>query len=421
MNEPSTYDGGVPAALASGACAARAHPLKPPSRPTIVIDKHILRNRATGYAVIFLMPAVAMLTFLRSCTALCSVLALVGCKQATQTSEPPPSNLTPRTFRMGFAANPPKPTTQSAVQTITAWSTRADAAIMHNSVPYKVLLGGTVDATTYVDSVDLPLANFYRGKGFPITITVDVTDGLNRSAEAPELVTLHRSIAEPAVQQVYRDYVKALVSTIRPEYLGLAAETNLIRDQAPPAVYGALVQMTNAAAADVRALGGKQPLLYTSIQADEAWGPPPASYRGAERDFQDFSFMQVLAISSYPYFFFSDPDQIPLDYYTRIANGRSLPIMVVEGGWTSAAVGSVQSTPAKQARYLRRQELMLDSAKAIAVFQLTYTDLDISAYQPLPAGSILPLFASLGHVDVNFVPKSSLATYDSIFARPLKK
>jgi hypothetical protein len=343
-----------------------------------------------------------------------------SCKQSQEPDSPRPSDLEPRTFRMGFAANPPKPTNESAVATITAWSTRADAAIMHLSVPYKALLTGVADATTYVNTIDLPLANFYRGKDFPITITVDVTDGLNRAAEAPELVELHRSIAEPAVQQVYRDYVEALVSIIRPEYLGLAAETNLIREQAPAGVYDALVQMVNDAAADVRALGGKQPLLYTSIQADFAWGPAPNAYRGVERDFQDFSFMQVLAISSYPYFFYADPDDIPLDYYTRIANGRTLPVMVVEGGWPSAAAGTVQSTPEKEARYLRRQERLLDAAKAIAVFQLTYTDLDISAYQPLPPGSILPLFASLGHVDVDLAPKKSLATYDSIFARPLK-
>jgi hypothetical protein len=350
-----------------------------------------------------------------------ATLALFSCKRSTEATEPPPTNLTPRSFRMGFGANPPKPTTESAVKTITAWSARADAAIMHNSVPYKALLTGAADAPTYVNTVDLPLANFYRGKGFPLTITIDVTDGLNRAAEAPELVALHRSITEPAVQQAYRDYVKALVATLRPEYFGLAAETNLIRDQAPAAVYNALVQMANAAASDIRALGGKQPQLYVSIQADEAWGPPPSVYRGAEQDFREFSFMQVLAISSYPYFFFPDPDDVPLDYYARIANGRTLPIMVVEGGWTSAAVSTVQSSPAKQAKYLRRQERLLDSAKAIAVFQLTYTDLDISAYQPLPPGSILPLFASLGHVHVNFSPKTSLATYDSIFARPLKK
>jgi hypothetical protein len=348
-------------------------------------------------------------------TALCVVTA---CKDATSGVKTT-SDLPPRTFRMGFSANPPKPTNEAALATIEAWSKHADAAIMHVSVPYKSLLGG-VTAATYVNTVDLPLANLYKGKGFPVTITVDVTDGLNRAAEAPDLVQLKRSIAEPAVQLVYRQYVQALVSAIRPDYLGLAAETNLIRVQAPAAVYSAIVQMANAAAADVRALGGKLPQMYVSIQADVAWGPPPAAYVGAEVDFRDFPFNQVLALSSYPYFVYADPDQIPLNYYTRIANGRPLPIMVVEGGWTSAAVGSVQSSRTTQARYLRRHEKMLDSAKAIALFQLNYSDIDISAYQPLPAGSVLPLFASIGFVDASLVAKPALATHDSIFARPLR-
>ena len=47
---------------------------------------------------------------------------------------------------------------------------------------------------------------------------------------------LGRSITEPAIQQIYRDYVIAIVTQVRPEYLGLAAETNLIREVAPAAV-----------------------------------------------------------------------------------------------------------------------------------------------------------------------------------------
>jgi hypothetical protein len=322
---------------------------------------------------------------------------------------------------MGFSAFPPKPTNESALATIDAWAKRGDAAIIHNSPPYRVLLTGVANATTYVSTVDLPLANLYKGKGFKLAVTIDITDGLNRAAEHPELVQLKRSITEPAVQQAYRDYVKAVASIVKPDYLGLVAESNLIRDQAPSAVYDALVQMTNAAAADVRALGGAQPLLYASIQADVAWGPPPAAYRGAEQDFQDFSFMQVLAISSYPYFLFSDPDQVPLDYYTRIANGRALPIMVVEGGWTSASVGSIQSSAAKQAKYVRRLERLADSAKAIAVFQLNYTDIDVAAYQGSISNPTVLLFASIGFADVNLGPKLGLASWDSVFARPLKR
>jgi len=347
-------------------------------------------------------------------------VATLSCKDAPTSSTIPPSQYLPaRTFRMGFSAFPPRPTNEAALATIDVWSRRADAAIIHNSVPYQALLSGT-NAATYVNTVDLPLANIYKAKGLQLAITVDVTDGLNRAAEDPALVALKRSIAEPAVQLAYRQYVQALVSAIRPEYLGLAAETNLIRGQAPAAVYSAMVQMTNAAASDVKALGGKQPVLYASVQADFAWGPPPAAYKGVEQDFRDFPFVQAIAISSYPYFVYPDPDQIPLDYYTRLAAGRTLPILVVEGGWTSASVGQIQSSAAKQARYVRRHEKLLDSAKAVAVFQLTFTDLDLSSLQ-VPPGSNLPLFASLGFVDANLSPKAVLATHDSVFMRPLKK
>jgi hypothetical protein len=332
----------------------------------------------------------------------------------------PNDALPPRTFRMGFSNVSPDSTLASALASLDAWTRRADAAIFHVSVPYRALLGGST-ATTYVDSVYTPVANYYRARNLTIVVTVDVTNGLDRSAEDPDLVAMSRSITEPAVQQVYRDFVKAVAQRIQPAYLGLAAETNLIRGAAPATVYRAVVQMANAAAADVRALPQPRPLLYASVQADEGWGRLLHNnvYQGVETDFQDFPFMEALALSSYPYFVFADPNDIPPDYYTRLTNGRALPVLVVEGGWTSGAVGSVQSSPATQARYLRRQTQLLDAAKAVAVFQLTYADLDLSQFPPQPPGSILPLFAQLGVVTTKLAPKPALATYDSIFARPL--
>jgi hypothetical protein len=323
---------------------------------------------------------------------------------------------------MGFSAIGPDSTLAGTLATIDAWTARADAAIMHISVPYKALLSGTT-AAAYVDANQVGLANYYRSKHLMIVVTVDVTNGLDRSAENPDLVAMGRSITEPQVQQVYRQFVQALVSSIHPEYLGLAAETNLIRGSSPPAVYAAVVQMANAAAGDVHAMSGAHPVLYASVQADEGWGRilHNNTYQGVEQDFHDFPFMEALALSSYPYFVFADPADIPPDYYTRLANGRTLPVLVVEGGWTSGAVGTVQSSAEKQARYLRRQEQLLDAATAVAVFQLTYTDLDLTNLPPLPPGSILPLFAQLGIVDTHLQPKPALAAYDSIFARPLAK
>ena len=100
------------------------------------------------------------------------------------------------------------------------------------------------------DGVDLE--HYYRSKHLKLVVTIDVTNGLARESEAPALVAAHRSITDPAVQRLYRNYVRALVEMLHPDYLGLAAETNLIRQIAPRPVYNAVVRMTNDAASDIR-------------------------------------------------------------------------------------------------------------------------------------------------------------------------
>lgn len=357
----------------------------------------------------------AVLRGLRASALRCLVVA--ACIACTESSGPG-SNLPARTFRMGFSAIPPRPTNESVLATIDAWSGRADAAIMHVSVPYAAMLDGN-SATTYVNVVDLPLADYYRDKNLRVVVTLDVTDGLNRAAEAPDLVALNRSITEPEIQQLYRQYAVAIASIIKPDHLFLAAETNLIRFSAPDSVYDAMVTMVNAAVADINALPMPRPLLGVTVQVEVAWGRIIFGdvYQGVETDFTDFPFTQTLGLSSYPYLTFAEPEDVPLNYYFRVANGRTVPLLVVEGGWPSGSVGGVQSTPEKQVRYLRHQERMLDSAKVAALFQLTFTDLDVESFG-VPPGSALPIFALNGFVGVDFTPKLSLATYDSIFARP---
>ena len=165
--------------------------------------------------------------------------------------------------------------------------------------------------------------------------------------------------------------------------------------------------------------------LYASIQVETAWGrlgrQSGAGFVGIDQDLRDFPFNNVLALSSYPYLGgFKDPRDIPLDYYTRLRGTRALPEMVLEGGWPSTSVRGVFSTSAEmQARYIARQSEVLDNANAIGVFQLSFTDLDVGSFpKPLPA--ILPLFATLGLVDANLKPKTSLTAWDRIFARSLR-
>ena len=324
-----------------------------------------------------------------------------------------------RTYRLGFSAIPPTTNQATAVASLDMWSTRADAAIMHVDVQWAAMLAGT-SAAEAARANALDLANYYRAHSLPIVLMLDVTNGLARSQEAAELVAAGRSITEPAIQQLYRDYVLAIVNVVRPTHIGLAAETNLIRAAAPSAVYDAVVTMTNAAASDLRSRGVATP-LYVSVQVETAWGRlaggGPSAYVGIDDDLRDFSFIDALGLSSYPYLGgFATPDDIPTDYYSRIAATRSLPLMVVEGGWSSGSLGTFQSSPQLQARYIHRQSELLDAANAVAVFQLTFTDIDVSSI-PQPPGSILPLFAALGMVDTQLRPKPALAVWDSLYAR----
>ena len=317
---------------------------------------------------------------------------------------------------MGFSAIPPRPDFALLLASLDLWTRRADAAILHVSPPWTALLAGTA-ADSAVRLQHQGLVDYYRSKGLDLVVMLDATDGLNRAAEAPELVAAGRSITEPEVQQVYRAYAVAMDTLLRPRHLGLAAETNLIRAAAPPTLYAALVSMVNGAATDVRARDGAV-RLYVSVQVETAWGAlgGGGGYVGIATDLADFPFMQAIGLSSYPYLGgFTEPEQVPLDYYSRLAQGTSLPELVVEGGWPSASVGAVVSTPEKQARWIRRHVRLLDQAGALAVFQLTFTDLSPSIFPP---GSILPFFATLGLVDTALTVKQALAPWDSAFARP---
>jgi len=186
---------------------------------------------------------------------------------------------------------------------------------------------------------------------------LDPANGLNRAGESNALVAAGRSITEPVIQQLYRRYAVAIDTLLRPDELGLALETNLIRAIAPAPIYSAVRQMTSDAAGDIRAHDAAVPLMV-SVQVETAWGRlvGGGGYAGVAQDLVDFPFTQVLGLSSYPYLAgFADPDSLPDDYFARLASETSLPVIVTEGGWSSTTVSSTVTSPAMQRRYIIRE------------------------------------------------------------------
>jgi hypothetical protein len=355
-------------------------------------------------------------TLWRSLAALV-ITGLVACGGGGSDASSPPVLVPPtRTWSMGFGSIPPRPSTAVAIQSIDTWSMRAEIAAIHEELPWTDLLSG-MSADAILDRDKVQLVNYLRGKGLKLYFMADLTDGLSRSEEAPQLRALGRSLTEPAVQQVYRDYVFAVARKLNPEFIGLAAETNLIRAAARPALYAAVVRAANDAASDLRAAGAGASLMF-SVQVETAWGVlgGTGTYAGIEQDFGDFPFVQLLGLSSYPYFGFTQPEDLPVNYYSRLLNGRSTPVMVVEGGWTSVAVGNVRSSPELQSRYMTRHAQLLDAVSARGLIQLLFADIDLAAFPP-PVPPNLPLFTSIGLTDSDFQAKPALAAWDALFAR----
>ena len=342
-------------------------------------------------------------------------VAAASCDTPPTGSQPSPTS---RSYRMGFSGFPPKADMAAAVAAIQMWSQRADAAIFHVEPPWKLLLAGG-SAAQQISTEYAGLAQYYRSKNLTLFVTFDATDGLARDKEARQLREAGRSIADPAVQLLFRSYVKAWIQAIRPDYVGLGAETNLVRLAAPRAVYDGLRILCNATALDVRAVLPAA-TLYTTVQVDVAWGRLQGSsaYIGISDDLRDFPFAQVLGLSAYPYLAgFATPEAMPNDYLSRLTSGRAIPVFVSEGGWTSGTAGTVTSSPALQSRYVRRMSQLLASANAFAWLQLNFTDIDPNAFV-IPPGyeQILSLFLKLGVVDDELRAKPALATWDSVFS-----
>lgn len=347
--------------------------------------------------------------------ALFALFALLVAACASRSTEPRRTG--GRSYRMGFAPTPPRLTVAEVLRTVDSLSRHSDAALLVPDIPWAALLADT-SASFLVRRDQYELAQLFRRRGMTLVVTLDPANGLDRAAESDKLVALGRSVTEPAVQRAYREYVVAFDSIVHPDWYALVMETNLIRALSSPTLYAAIVAMSNAAAQQLRAAGSTTKLMV-SVQVETAWGRPGTGYAGIERDRADFPFIQALGLSSYPYLGgFAAPEDIPLDYYSRLVAASPLPMLVVEGGWTSGTVGGVTSSPAIQARYIRRQARMADAAHLVGVFQITFTDLDPSSF-PTPPGSILPLFMQLGMVDIAYRPKAALAVWDSVRATAL--
>ena len=339
---------------------------------------------------------------------LASILTLGGCKKDEESIS--------RTFRMGFQNSAPRfDNLDLFIQSLNLWTQRADAAMITTEVPWAELLAGT-SVNDYVVNNYKGLVEYYRTKNLKLWVYIDPQNGLDRTTDAVDLHQAGKSIADADMQLLYKKFAVAMDSILKPDHVGLALETNLIRDAASSSIYNGVKTAANSAAQAIRAHNANVPLSI-SVQVDHAWGKlGGGSYTGIAQDFTDFPFIQELGLSSYPYFGFTNPTDIPLNYYSRLVEGKNIPVFVTEGGWSSASVpGSFTSSPELQKAYIEHHAHLLNETRAEAVFQLLFTDIDVTSV-PDDVPDNINYFLYLGLVDINFSIKPALQAWDKVFS-----
>ena len=346
----------------------------------------------------------------RLSSALLALLLAAGCAKHHDT---PFAAGPTRPYRMGFSAIPPRADFPTQLATLALMKSRCDAALMLSEAPWDSLLAG-VRADSIVIRNQVGLADWYRSHGLHIVVSLDPTNGLDRSADSAPLVAHGRSLTEASIRQLYRNYAVALDTLVHPDWFSVGSETNLVRAIAPPSLYDAM-KVNAQAAADTLAIVDHAVRIFTTVQVEVAWGRlvPAGSYVGIAQDLADFPFTAGLGLSSYPYLGgWADPDSLPADYFSRLTAGTGKPALMIEGGWSSTTVSNTTTSPEMQRRYIAREARLLEAAGAVAWFQITFTDLDLAFW---PAG-ITP-FAYLGLVDKDLVAKPALSAWDAEFAK----
>jgi hypothetical protein len=341
--------------------------------------------------------------------------ALSACHPGDATE---PGRQDARTYAMGWAPTAPRADVSLVLAVMDSMSRVSDIAILQQPVPWPELLAGAPMDSLVEDRASV--ATYLRNLGMDIIFLVDPLDGLDRRKEDPGLVDTGHSILEPSIRALHDQWVLRIAQRVKPAYFGLASEINTLAARGDPTLYAAVRAMINDLAPQVRQRSpGTR--VFVSFQADEAngrLGPEPVDDFALIGDFD----IDALGLSSYPVFAFDSPADIPADYFQKFADATDLPLLLVEGGWSSADVPWAHGTPEQQVELIDRFEELLDGVKAEAWVMLTFTDLDVNALGLDPERAAgLSNFAHMGILDTQLHRKPAYAAWERIYQRPLAR
>ena len=321
----------------------------------------------------------------------------------------------------GFFPTPPEPTASSSVDNIKRMSGHADVLLFQEQVPWLDFQEG-VDSESPRVTVVGDLVDYVEFYGMRTIMVVDPLNGLNRRefqgvpAEWGEV-----NFSTPEIRTAYQSFAVRLARDYQPAYLGLASEINTYLDAYPEDAehFISLYKETYAAVKEV----SPDTQVFVTFQWDDLnrLDGDGTAYDIKWEQIEAFEpELDIWAVSSYPYFFFDTPADIPGDYYSPLLARTDKPLAIAESGWTSRDLSEITGSPEKQAEFLRKVDAQIGDRLAFWI-NLLYADLNWEDYRIVFAeqGTVedmttLSNFIHLGLTTADGEPKPALTVWDEL-------
>ena len=293
-------------------------------------------------------------------------LALAACGDSQSDASPTPTAAgATRTFAMGLSSLPPELTEESYADAFELAASTGEVILMRHTPPWEDLLTGDLsDDVIQTTQREIDLAEEHDLDIFFAIDATDVSEENGQLAGLPDDL-LGTGFADEELRQALVSYAQYVALNYQPTYLALGLDVNGYQGQNPED-FEEFVTGYHEAYEAIKELS-PETLVFPTFQLEELQGllpldePREPQWQLIERFAPR---MDLLAVSTYPGVAFSDPEQIPPDYYTQLTSYTDRPIAIAEMGYPSEAGedGQNEGTEAQQIAFLERA---LDDAEQL--------------------------------------------------------
>jgi hypothetical protein len=323
---------------------------------------------------------------------LVAVLLGAGCRGGgtPEEAQRSPEGTEARSFAMGLSSLPQESSNAGYEEAFKLAGENGELILIQRAPPWEEFRpGGVISAET----LDLTREEkrLAEENNLAIFAAVDPLDPADRGRLAsPPQDMADAGFGDPRVRSAFIAYAQYLALNLKPRYMALGMEVDLY-EAARPDDFDNFVSLYFEAYDAVKDIS-PETLVFPTFQMEAMQNllspaSQPAQPEAPSRWHLVLNFepkVDILAVTTYPSFVFTTPDDIPPDYYDQLRRYSDVPIAIAAAGYSSGPgrEGINEGTEEEQEAFLHR--LFQDAQRLDMAFVVWFASTDPSVVQEPP-------------------------------------